>query len=104
MNKEIMIAAGFSEQVRAFERGNCTTCGASIGVHPNNPRENRYPLALAGQNGHGPFKDALSEREYRISGMCQECQDKTFAPPPPSPCDDCNKETTTCPHKDECPV
>jgi hypothetical protein len=24
------------------------------------------------------FKDSLSEKEYGISGMCQECQDKTF--------------------------
>ena len=24
------------------------------------------------------FKDVLSRREYRISGMCQECQDETF--------------------------
>lgn len=24
------------------------------------------------------FKDELSLREYHISGMCQECQDKTF--------------------------
>lgn len=24
------------------------------------------------------FKDALSQKEYGISGMCQECQDKTF--------------------------
>jgi len=24
------------------------------------------------------FKDDLSRSEYRISGMCQECQDKTF--------------------------
>ena len=24
------------------------------------------------------FKDALSKREYTISGFCQECQDKTF--------------------------
>ncbi len=24
------------------------------------------------------FKDALSVREYSISGMCQVCQDKTF--------------------------
>jgi hypothetical protein len=24
------------------------------------------------------FKDALSRREYSISGFCQECQDKTF--------------------------
>ena len=24
------------------------------------------------------FKDALSRREYTISGFCQACQDKTF--------------------------
>ena len=24
------------------------------------------------------FKDALSRREYSISGFCQACQDKTF--------------------------
>ena len=24
------------------------------------------------------FKDELSVREYKISGFCQECQDKTF--------------------------
>lgn len=24
------------------------------------------------------FRDDLSRREYKISGLCQECQDKTF--------------------------
>ena len=24
------------------------------------------------------FKDAISAKEYAISGMCQTCQDKTF--------------------------
>ena len=24
------------------------------------------------------FKDEISKREYTISGLCQECQDKTF--------------------------
>ena len=24
------------------------------------------------------FRDALSEKEYRISGMCQECQDMVW--------------------------
>lgn len=24
------------------------------------------------------FRDALSRKEYRISGMCQRCQDKVF--------------------------
>lgn len=27
-----------------------------------------------------PFRDRLSEREYQISGMCQDCQDVTFSP------------------------
>ncbi len=27
------------------------------------------------------FTDALSRKEYTISGMCQTCQDKTFKPP-----------------------
>ena len=26
----------------------------------------------------GQFKDELSKREYRISGLCQKCQDKIF--------------------------
>lgn len=24
------------------------------------------------------FRDSLSEKEYKISGLCQECQDKIF--------------------------
>ena len=24
------------------------------------------------------FRDALSEKEYQISGLCQKCQDKVF--------------------------
>ena len=27
----------------------------------------------------GPFKNAISMREYEISGMCQTCQDKIFS-------------------------
>ena len=26
----------------------------------------------------GKFRDALSQKEYRISGLCQECQDSVF--------------------------
>lgn len=25
-----------------------------------------------------PFRDKLSEREYRVSGLCQQCQDSIF--------------------------
>ena len=28
------------------------------------------------------FRDQLSEEEYQHSGLCQECQDWAFAPPP----------------------
>ena len=29
------------------------------------------------------FKDDISAREYRISGLCQECQDDFFGSEPP---------------------
>jgi len=51
----------------------------------------RYPVQLAGMiigkkkyyckwccKRIEGFKDKLSVQEYRISGLCQECQDKTF--------------------------
>jgi len=28
------------------------------------------------------FRDEVSKKEFSISGMCQECQDFTFGPPP----------------------
>lgn len=28
----------------------------------------------------GKFRNQISAREFDISGMCQECQDKTFGP------------------------
>tara|TARA_R110000824_G_scaffold21732_4_gene80754 strand:- start:513 stop:749 length:237 start_codon:yes stop_codon:yes gene_type:complete len=31
------------------------------------------------ENTVGDFKDELSEKEYTISGMCQECQDSVYA-------------------------
>ena len=55
MNKEIMKSAGFEEEVERVEKGICPICEKQI---------------LAGS-----FRDALSEREFQISGLCQECQD-----------------------------
>lgn len=49
----------------------CATCGkppTETGVH-------NMPLAFL-------MRDTLSVREYRISGMCQQCQDDTFREPP----------------------
>ena len=40
----------------AIGTGICTTCGQEANM----------------------FKDVLSVKEYRISGMCQVCQDKVF--------------------------
>lgn len=62
MNKNIMTQCGFGKEVEAVEAGNCPFCGKVI--HPNTE-----------------FKDELSLREYKISGICQTCQDKTFSEP-----------------------
>lgn len=48
--------------------------------------ENVFGRTTAMENGVCPlcqkkitgFRDSLSEKEYTISGMCQECQDVTF--------------------------
>ena len=44
---------------RAREKGECPTCGGPI-------------------EKLSDFRDALSRREFRISGMCQKCQDEVF--------------------------
>ena len=56
MNRDIMIAAGFSKEVARVDAGLCATCAGEV----------------------GPFRDDLSRKEYRIGGMCQTCQDKVF--------------------------
>ena len=50
---------GFEKAVEEFEKSNCPICGAEI-------------------NGYDDFTDPLSIKEYRISGMCQKCQDSFF--------------------------
>jgi len=48
------------------------------------------------------FNDALSVKEYGISGMCQKCQDRIFVEPK-DPCEECkDKGTAFC--KNECPI
>lgn len=58
MNKEIMKAAGFGKETAAVEAGNCPFCGKKINM--------------------ADFKDDESVREFKISGLCQGCQDKMF--------------------------
>ncbi len=40
-------------------------------------KENKCPFCATKVN-ISEFKDALSLKEYKISGLCQKCQDKTF--------------------------
>ena len=56
-----------SKRVECIERGWCMTCDA-VGIPC--PDE-FYP--------DGYWRDALSLKEYRISGMCQSCQDEAFS-------------------------
>jgi len=58
MNKDIMRAAGFNDHVEKVEHGFCPFCSEPISI--------------------GEFTDELSKREYKISGLCQKCQDKMF--------------------------
>lgn len=58
MNKEIMEIAGFEEQVKLVEQKKCPFCKEDI--------------------DETKFKDELSRKEYKISGLCQKCQDKIF--------------------------
>lgn len=57
MNKEI-VKQFFPEQVKRFEEGECPFCVKKVHI-----RE---------------FRDELSRREFRISGLCQKCQDRVF--------------------------
>jgi len=58
MNKDIMKQCGFEEEVKKVEKGRCPICNKKIDM-----------------NG---FKDDLSIKEFKISGMCQKCQDNFF--------------------------
>jgi hypothetical protein len=58
MNVDIMNAAGFKQEVQAAKEGKCPFCGVVIDTRN--------------------FKNDLSRREYKISGLCQKCQDDYF--------------------------
>jgi len=59
MNKEILKKVGFAKEVDAVKHNICPFCGKKIDVTKE-------------------FRDSLSRREYAISGLCQDCQDKVF--------------------------
>ena len=58
MNKEIMKKAGFKKEVERFESGICPFCQRRIVKNK--------------------FRDMESLKEYKISGLCQKCQDEMF--------------------------
>lgn len=58
MNEDIMRQAGFGKEVDLKKAGKCPFCKKDI-----NEKD---------------FKDEISRREFKISGLCQSCQDDTF--------------------------
>lgn len=58
MNKKIMEAAGLGNMVKAVEKGLCPFRGKPVSIED--------------------FRDDLSRREFKISGLCQKCQDEFF--------------------------
>jgi hypothetical protein len=58
MNKTIMKKMGFGREVALKENGLCPFCRCSVDTQT--------------------FRDELNIKEFAISGLCQDCQDKTF--------------------------
>ena len=56
--KKILKSFGFDDEVKNVELENCPFCGLAV-------KENE-------------FRDELSRREFKISGICQKCMDKIF--------------------------
>lgn len=59
LNSDIMRQMGFGKEMDNVQKGFCPICGKKI-----DPKTE--------------FKDDLSRREFKISGLCQKCQDSTF--------------------------
>jgi hypothetical protein len=56
--EDILEKTGFSEQVKNMKQGLCAFCKTPVNV--------------------ADFRDALSHKEFGISGLCQKCQDGVF--------------------------
>ena len=59
MEKEILKQLGFNDEVKLVESSKCPFCKKDI-----NPEKD--------------FKDDLSKKEFKLSGLCQSCQDEMF--------------------------
>ena len=60
MNEKIMRDLGFGLEMDLVKERKCSSCGETI--NPDN------------------FRDELSKKEYKISGMCQKCQETIWPP------------------------
>lgn len=58
MNKKLAKSLGFIKEVKNFKSKKCSFCAKEI--------------------NDSKFRDKISEREFKISGLCQECQDSIF--------------------------
>lgn len=58
MDEDIMKSAGFGGAIENIKQGLCAMCATPV------KREE--------------LKDALSKKEFDISGLCQKCQDEVF--------------------------
>lgn len=55
----------FPEAVKRISMGKCATCGKDV--------------------NHDDFRKDIDRRKFKISGMCQKCQDSVFKPRQPQP-------------------
>ena len=58
MSKSISISISFDDWEDAVTDGRCPACGNSVRIKS--------------------LRDTLSRKEYKISGLCQKCQDEVF--------------------------
>jgi len=58
MNENIMRKVGFGDEMDLIKKGQCPLCHEKVDVKN--------------------FRDELSVREFKISGLCQKCQDDIF--------------------------
>ena len=62
MNEDIMRAVGMGHKVDLFKAGKCTDCEKVVNTN-----------VVCDE-----FTDELSRKDYKITGMCQACQDSMY--------------------------
>ena len=62
----------FPEARELTQRRRCPSCERIVNV------SDAFGKSYAPDRLSSPFRDDLSRKEYSISGLCQDCQDKVF--------------------------